>query len=137
MNIRRSLFYAVIVAELVADVSYTYHIIPCLDNRKLLKLGDINTSKLMRKLRTSRISKIVKNKCRNIRNATYYATEYVLELFIIIDIMLPKRISLFFFPKKKVFLNYPFIILCVYKYIFLSIPSIISYTVSRFIKYIY
>ena len=64
MNIRRSLFYAVIVAELVADVSYTYHIIPCVDNKKMLKLGDINTSKLMRKLRTSRISKIVKNKYR-------------------------------------------------------------------------
>ncbi len=101
MNIRRSLFYAVIVAELVADVSYTYHIIPCVDNRKMLKLGDINTSKLMRKLRTSRISKIVKNKCRNIRNATYYATEYVLELFIIIDIMLPKNDLSIFLSKKK------------------------------------
>ncbi len=101
MNIIRSLFYAVIVAELITDVSYTYHIVPCVNNRKMLKLGDINTSKLMRKLRTSKISRIVKNKCRNIRNATYYATEYVLELFIIIDIMLPKKDLSIFLSKKK------------------------------------
>jgi hypothetical protein len=57
---------------LVADINQAYHFVPCIYNRKY---RDIRTLGILRK------------KCGYIRNAT----EYALELLIIIDILLPKK----------------------------------------------
>lgn len=58
---------------LVADISQAYHLIPCIYNKKY---------------RNIRTLSILRKKCRYVRNTT----EYALELLIIIDILLPKKI---------------------------------------------
>jgi len=68
MNIIKYIFYML----LVADINQAYHFVPCIYNRKY---RDIRTLGILRK------------KCGYIRNAT----EYALELLIIIDILLPKN----------------------------------------------
>lgn len=68
MNIIKYIFYML----LVADINHAYHFVPCIYNRKY---RDIRTLGILRK------------KCGYIRNAT----EYALELLIIIDILLPKK----------------------------------------------
>ena len=68
MNIIKYIFYML----LVADINQAYHLIPCIYNKKY---RDIRTLGILRK------------KCGYIRNAT----EYALELLIIIDILLPKK----------------------------------------------
>jgi len=67
MNIIKYIFYIM----LVADINQAYHLIPCIHNRKY---------------RDIKAFRVLKN-CGYIRNAT----EYVLELLIIIDILLPKK----------------------------------------------
>ena len=68
MNIIKYIFYIM----LVADINQAYHLIPCIHN---IKYRDIKAFRVLKK------------KCGYIRNAT----EYVLELLIIIDILLPKK----------------------------------------------
>jgi len=68
MNIIKYILYMLIVA----DISQAYHLIPCIYNKKY---RDIRTLGILRK------------KCKYVRNAT----EYALELLIIIDILLPKN----------------------------------------------
>ena len=67
MNIIKYIFYML----LVADINQAYHLIPCIHNRKY---------------RDIKAFRVLEN-CGYIRNAT----EYVLELLIIIDILLPKK----------------------------------------------
>lgn len=68
MNTIKYLFYIL----LFADINQAYHLVPCIYNRRY---RDIRTLGVLRK------------KCGYIRNAT----DYVLELLIIIDILLPKK----------------------------------------------
>jgi len=62
MNIIKYIFYML----LAADINQAYQLIPCIYNKKY---------------------RDIRKKCGYIRNAT----EYALELFIIIDILLPKK----------------------------------------------
>jgi hypothetical protein len=57
---------------LVADINQAYHLIPCIHNRKY---------------RDIKAYRVLKKNCGYIRNAK----EYVLELLIIINILLPKK----------------------------------------------
>lgn len=66
MNIIKYIFYIM----LAANINHAYHLIPCVYNKNVKAL------------------RIIKNKCAYIRNAT----EYALEILIIIDILLPKKI---------------------------------------------
>jgi hypothetical protein len=68
MNAIKYLFYIL----LFADINQAYHLVPCIYNRRY---RDIRTMGVLRK------------KCGYIRNAT----DYALELLIIIDILLPKK----------------------------------------------
>jgi hypothetical protein len=68
MNAIKYLFYIL----LFADINQAYHLVPCIYNRRY---RDIKTLGVLRK------------KCGYIRNAT----DYALELLIIIDILLPKK----------------------------------------------
>ena len=68
MNTIKYLFYIL----LFADINQAYHLVPCIYNRRY---RDIKTLGVLRK------------KCGYIRNAT----DYALELLIIIDILLPKK----------------------------------------------
>jgi hypothetical protein len=68
MNAIKYLFYIL----LFADINQAYHLMPCIYNRRY---RDIKTLGVLRK------------KCGYIRNAT----DYALELLIIIDILLPKK----------------------------------------------
>jgi hypothetical protein len=65
MNIIKYIFYIL----LVADINQAYHLIPCIYNKKIRGL------------------RVIRKNCAYIRNAT----EYALELLIIIDILLPKK----------------------------------------------
>jgi len=65
MNIIKYVFYIL----LVADINQAYHLIPCIYNKKIRGL------------------RVIRKNCVYIRNAT----EYALELLIIIDILLPKK----------------------------------------------
>jgi hypothetical protein len=65
MNIIKYVFYIL----LVADINQAYHLIPCIYNKKIREL------------------RVIRKNCGYIRNAT----EYALELLIIIDILLPKK----------------------------------------------
>ena len=65
MNIIKYIFYIL----LVADINQAYHLIPCIYNKKIRGL------------------RVIRKNCVYIRNAT----EYALELLIIIDILLPKK----------------------------------------------
>lgn len=65
MNIIKYVFYIL----LVADINQAYHLIPCIYNKKIRTL------------------RVIRKKCGYIRNAT----EYALELLVIIDILLPKK----------------------------------------------
>jgi hypothetical protein len=68
MNMIKYLFYII----LFADINQAYHLVPCIYNRRY---RDIRTLGVLRK------------NCRYIKNAT----DYALELLIIIDILLPKK----------------------------------------------
>jgi len=65
MNIIKYIYYIL----LVADINQAYHLIPCIYNKKIKTL------------------RVIRKNCGYIRNAT----EYALELLIIIDILLPKK----------------------------------------------
>ena len=68
MNMIKYLFYII----LLADINQAYHLVPCIYNRRF---KDIRTHGFLRK------------NCRYIKNAT----DYALELLIILDILLPKK----------------------------------------------
>ena len=68
MNIIKYIFYML----LAADINQAYQLIPCIYNKKYRGIRTLG---------------ILRKKCGYIRNAT----EYALELLIIIDILLPKK----------------------------------------------
>ena len=68
MNTIKCLFYII----LFANINQAYHLVPCIYNRRY---------------RDIRMLGVLRKKCRYIRNAT----DYALELLIIIDILLPKK----------------------------------------------
>lgn len=67
MNIYKYIFYIL----LIIDCNNAYQILPCVYNRKYKNI------------------KRLRKKCECIKNAT----EYVLEILIIIDILLPKKLD--------------------------------------------